>query len=232
MKHAQGWKTHAKGPVMRRCFGVLAISGVVLLGADRAAGQDTPAAKATRDRLKKITIEDAGYKDEMLRVILADLKSESDNKISFHVDTTTGMSMNSRMSFKGKNVPVEQILNELADKNDFGWFVMADKKSRYDGWVVLRKAKAKERGYEAGKEPKEKKSSLENGPREVILLATLLLGGLSGPNAIVSQFLQNPREAALRAAEKARLQRLAFSYYLSNYGHVTHVTQQKLPRDP
>jgi hypothetical protein len=191
---------------MRRCLGVVAVILGMFLGGGHALAQDTPAAKATRDRLKKIKIEEVNFKEEMTRNILAELKSESDNKISFHVDTTTGMSMNARMSFKGKNLTVEQVLNDLADKNDFGWFVMSDKKSRYDGWVVLRKAKAKERGYEAGKEPKDKKSALENGDFSV-------LGGLSGPNAILCQLLENgPHQVALRA-EKARLSRLAQTYY-------------------
>jgi len=143
---------------MRRVFRVAAIAVLTLGAVDRAAAQDTPAAKATRERLKKIKVEEVAWKEEMTRVIFGDLKRESDDKVSFHVDTTTGMSMNSRMSYKAKNVSIEQVLNDLADKNDFGWIVMSDKKSRYDGWVILRKGKGKERGYEAGKEPKEKAS--------------------------------------------------------------------------
>ena len=90
-------------------------------------------------------------------LIFDDLKRESNNKVSFKIDTTTGMSMNTRMSYKAKKASLEQVLNDLADKNDFGWFVYSnpkDKNDRYNGWVIVRKGKGKERGYEAGTEPK------------------------------------------------------------------------------
>ena len=140
---------------MRRLLCVV-MSATALLGSV-AFGQETLAAKATRDRLKKIIIDELDYKEEMTRVIFADLKRESNNKVSFKIDTATGMSMNTRLSYKAKKVPLEQVLNDLADKYDFGWFVYSnpkDKNDRYNGWVVLRKGKGKERGYEAGTEPK------------------------------------------------------------------------------
>ena len=67
------------------------------------------------------------------------------------------MSMNSRLSYKAKKVSLEKVLNDLADKYEFGWLVYSnpkDKNDRYNGWVILRKGKGKERGYEAGTEPK------------------------------------------------------------------------------
>ncbi len=142
---------------MRRLFGiVVALCGLGWL-ATFALAQDTPAAKATRDRLKKIILDDVDYKEEMTRVIFDDLKRESNNKVSFKIDTTTGMSMNTRMTYKVKKASLEKILNDLSDKNDFGWFVYSNPKDpndRYNGWVILRKSKGKERGYELGKEPK------------------------------------------------------------------------------
>src|SRR5262245_46757509 len=150
---------------MRRSF-IATVVGAALLGAAAPSyAQDTPAAKATRERLKKIIVEEADWKEEPTRLILGDLKRESNNKVAFHVDTTTGMSMNTRMSYKAKNISLEKILNDLADKNDFGWFIMSDKKDRYDGWVVLRKGKGKERGYEDGKEPKDEKKSAAAPPQ-------------------------------------------------------------------
>ena len=144
---------------MRRLFGVCIViaSLVLLVLATASHAQDSPAAKATRDRLKKIVLDELDYKEEMTRVIFDDLKRESNNKVSFKIDTTTGMSMNSRLSYKAKKVPLEKVLNDLADKYEFGWFVYSnpkDKNDRYNGWVVLRKGKGKERGYEAGTEPK------------------------------------------------------------------------------
>ena len=59
------------------------------------------------------------------------------------------------MSFKGKDVTVEKVLNELADKYDWGWVVVSNpSNNKVDGSVMIRKGKGKERGYEAGKEPK------------------------------------------------------------------------------
>ena len=148
---------------MKRMF-VVAALGVALVGGWSPA-QDTPRTKTTRENLKKIFLEDVEYKDEMTHVIFSDLARESNNKVSFIIDTNGGMSRNSRMSYKIKKASLEQILNELADKNDFGWYVYSNPKDPNDqknGKVILRKgAKTKERGYESGTEPKkeEKKTS-------------------------------------------------------------------------
>jgi hypothetical protein len=145
---------------MRRLFVAVVAVG---LANGWAQAQDTPRAKATRENLKKIVLEDVEYKEEMTRVIFDDLKRESNNKVSFIIDTGSGMSMNSRMSYKVKKASIEKILNDLADKNDFGWYVFSNPKDPNDqknGKIILRKgAKGKERGYEFGTEPKEEKKS-------------------------------------------------------------------------
>jgi len=155
---------------MRRVFGIVMLTavGIVLFGGASARAQDTPAAKATRDRLKKIILDEVDWKEDMTKAIFDDIKREANNKISFKIDNTTGMSNNARMSYKAKRISVEKVLNDLADKFEFGWYVISDKKDRYDGWVMLRKSKGKERGYEAGKEPKEKSSRLESDRRFVV----------------------------------------------------------------
>ena len=139
---------------MRRCTGWICVVAASLLVPAGVRAQDTPAAKATRERVKKTVIEEVDWKDTMTREIFNDIKRESGDKISFYIDNTSGMSNNTRMTYKGKNVAVEKILNELADKNDFGWYVVSDKKDRRDGFVLLRKSKYKERGFFEGKEPK------------------------------------------------------------------------------
>jgi hypothetical protein len=66
------------------------------------------------------------------------------------------------MTYKGKGVTVEKLLNDLADKYDWGWYIMSNPSiNAKDGLVIIRKSK--ERGYEAGKEPK-KSSRLDNPP--------------------------------------------------------------------
>jgi hypothetical protein len=147
---------------------VVAALGVALVGS-LALAQDSVRAKQTRALLKKTTL-DPEWKEEMTRVILAELKSETNDKVTFIVDTVSGMSMNSRMTYKAKKVSIEKILNELADKNDFGWFVFSNPKDPNDqknGKVILRKgAKGKERGYEFGTEPKEDKKEKESSSLE------------------------------------------------------------------
>ena len=57
---------------------------------------------------------------------------------------------------EAKDKTVEEILNEISDKGEFGWFVVSNaSNNKEDGKVIIRKnTKGKERGYEAGKEPK------------------------------------------------------------------------------
>lgn len=155
---------------MRRLFGVVVVvAGIALLAvAAVSQAQESPAAKATRDRLKKIILDEVEWKEIPTRDVFNDLKNESNNKVSFKIDTANGMSMNSRLSYKGKKVSLEKVLNDLSDKYDFGWIVYSnpkDKNDRYNGWVILRKGKGKERGYEAGKEPKGKTSLLDPAPQ-------------------------------------------------------------------
>ena len=164
---------------MKRLLGLITLTavGVVFFSAPRGVwAQDTPAAKATRERLKKIGLDEVDWKEEMARVIFADLHTESNKKVSFKIDTSTGMSMNSRMTYKAKKVSLEKILNDLADKYEFGWFVFSDPKNPNDqinGKVIVRKGKGKERGYEAGKEPKEKSSRLEIERRFMLPAASM-----------------------------------------------------------
>src|SRR5688572_12220360 len=104
---------------MRRLFGMVAVFGVMLAGG-LALAQDSVRAKQTREALKKIILDEVEYKEEMTRVIFDDLKRESNNKVSFVIDNASGMSNNTRMTYKAKKVSIEKILNDLADKNDFG----------------------------------------------------------------------------------------------------------------
>lgn len=152
------------------------VAGLTLVFPAAVRAQDTPAAKLTRERLKKITIEEVDWKDTMTREILAEIARESDKKIKFKVDNVSGMSNNTRMTYKAKNVSVEKILNDLADKNDFGWFVFSNPKdpnSQMNGTIILRKSKYKERGYEEGKEPKK---SAAPGGTERLLAGTAVEG--------------------------------------------------------
>jgi hypothetical protein len=77
-----------------------------------------------------------------------------DKQPSFKIDNISGISNNSKVSYTAKDKAVDEILNELADKYEFGWYVVSNAKDRNDGFIMIRKFKEKERGYEWGKEPK------------------------------------------------------------------------------
>ena len=128
---------------------------LTLIGfADLASAQESKPAQATRKLLKqKLTIE---AKEVGTKAFLDDVIRELDKEFKYIIDNASGVSNNTKISYKGKDVTVEQVLNEISDKLDCGWIVSSNPgNNKYDGKVILRKSsKGKERGYEAGKEPK------------------------------------------------------------------------------
>jgi hypothetical protein len=133
----------------------LLVIGVALL-AQPASAQESKAAKSTREKLKQVIAEfdakDVGAKD-----FFADVNRELEKgTIRFTIDNTSGISNNTKLTFKAKKITVEKLLNDLSDKYEFGWYVVSNEgNNKVDGSVVIRKTdKGKERGYEAGKEPK------------------------------------------------------------------------------
>ncbi len=146
---------------MRRLLGsgvaAVACVAVVAVGMAFAGEEETPSAKATRKKLQqKITLD---AKDVGFKALTEDIKREMDKPVSFKIDNVSGISNNTKLTYSCKDKTVEEILNELADKYEFGWYVVSNAKDRNDGWVMIRKYKDKERGYESGKEPKKEKTS-------------------------------------------------------------------------
>ena len=137
----------------------LVLLGLALL-APQATSQESKAAKATREKLKQV-IAEFEAKEVGTKAFFEDVNRELEKEIKFKIDGTTGISNNTKLSFKAKKVTVEKLLNDLSDKYEFGWVVISNEgNNKVDGWIVIRKSeKGKERGYEAGKEPK-KTSSL------------------------------------------------------------------------
>lgn len=157
-----------------------------------AVGQESNAAKATREKLKQV-IGEINAKEVGTKDFFDDLNRELDKPVKFKIDNSTGVSNNSKLSYKGKKVTVEKILNELSDKYDFGWFVISNvANNREDGAIMIRKSsKGKERGYEAGKEPK--KSSLELPRRDYASTSPLLL-----PEPVIEEVAMLPSKASRR----------------------------------
>jgi hypothetical protein len=134
-------------------LGLLTIFALALAG--RVVAQESKAAGATRKNLQQkvtIAIKEIGLKN----FLEVDLNGELDKPLRYKIDNGSGVSNNMKLSFSGKDVTVEQVLNELADKYDFGYYVISNTaNNKEDGKIVVRKSsKGKERGYEAGKEPK------------------------------------------------------------------------------
>ena len=129
---------------------------MVLASAAALLAQDSQAAKTTRKKLQqKISVE---FKDVRTADIFNDIFNEMDKAPKHKIDTANGLSLNTKWSFKAKDKTVEQVLNEVCDKIDCGWYVVSNAaNNKEDGSIKIRKLlKGKERGYETGKEPKDK----------------------------------------------------------------------------
>lgn len=139
---------------MRRPLVALFAVIVPLWLAGAGLAEESKAAQATRKNLQqKLSIE---AKEIGTKAFLEDVNRELDKEIKFIIDNASGVSNNTKITYKGKNVTVEQVLNEVSDKLDCGWYVVSNAaNNKIDGKVMIRKSsKGKERGYEAGKDPK------------------------------------------------------------------------------
>lgn len=139
---------------------VVVLAGIAVL-APQAWTQESKAAQTTRMKLKqKISVE---FKEIGTADIFKEIKNEMDKPVNFKIDNVSGVSNNTKLTYKAKDKAVEDILTEMSDKFDFGWVVISNAgNNKVDGWVIIRKSsKGKERGYELGKEPtKDKGASL------------------------------------------------------------------------
>jgi len=139
--------------MIRSIHVVLAVLFAVVC-ASHAGAQESKAAQTTRMKLKqKITVE---FKEIGTADIFKEIKGEMDKPVNIKIDNVSGVSNNTKLTYKAKEKTVEAILNEMSDKFDFGWVVISNaSNNKIDGWVIIRKSsKGKERGYEAGTEPK------------------------------------------------------------------------------
>jgi hypothetical protein len=142
----------------------LLIASVFIVAlAGRAAAQESKAAATTRKNLQQkvtLAVKEIGLKN----FLESELNGELEKPLRFKIDNASGVSNNMKVSFTGKSVTVEKTLNELADKYDFGYYVISNAgNNTVDGKIMIRKSsKGKERGYEAGKEPK-KGAMLDTG---------------------------------------------------------------------
>lgn len=110
-----------------------------------AADDDTVAATKTRKLLKtKISVD---WKEVSLQDILDEIKDEVKG-LKFLIDGKGGVSRNQKLTYKGKDKTVEEILDGLLTKPELGYVIISKKADAYDGLVQIRK------GSERGKPKK------------------------------------------------------------------------------
>ena len=146
---------------MLRSFRLVALCTVLALLAQQARAQESKAAKSTREKLKQV-IAEFDAKEIGTKAFFEDVNRELDKPLKFKMDSVSGVSNNTKLSYKAKKVTVEKLLNDLSDKFEFGWIVISNvDNNKDDGAILIRKSsKGKERGYEAGKEPKKSSQAL------------------------------------------------------------------------
>ena len=156
---------------MMGTFRIVLVLVAAALVAQVATAQESKSAKATREKLKQV-IADFDAKEVGSKVFFEDVNRELDKTIRFKIDGSTGISNNTKFTYKAKKVTVEKLLNDISEKYEFGWIVLSNEgNNKEDGSVIIRRStKGKERGYEFGKEPK-KGASLDLPLRELALPA-------------------------------------------------------------
>ena len=99
---------------MIRSFRIVAMFVVMALLLQQAAAQESKAAKATREKLKQV-IAEFEAKEVGTKVFFEDVNRELDKSINFRIDNTSGISNNTKLTFKAKKITVEKLLNDLSD---------------------------------------------------------------------------------------------------------------------
>ena len=108
--------------------------------AQQAGAQESKAAKYTREKLKQV-IAEIDDKEVGAKAFFEDVNRELGKALKFKIDGTTGISNNTKLSYKGKKVTVEKLLNDISDKYEFGWIVISNPgNNKEDGNIVIRKA--------------------------------------------------------------------------------------------
>lgn len=127
---------------MRRLFAVTLFAlCLTSFAAAQPLPPDTAKAAATRMLLKKkVNFE---WKDTAFGDVLQDIKDQVKGLV-ISADTKSGVNLNKQITFKAKDVPLEDALEMLIAKNGWGYYVESQK-GAYDGRVVIRVGK--ERGW-------------------------------------------------------------------------------------
>jgi hypothetical protein len=143
-----------------RRFLVIPLALILLSQAVLAADKDEPKKVAdTRKKLdQKIKVK---WKDTLLRDVLEEIFKEEDRGIGYRTDKNSVV-INTKITYEAKDKPIAEILSDLSDKYDLGWYVWG-KPDAYQGTVWIEKSKL--RGYPEGQTP-EKKDDKKDKPKD------------------------------------------------------------------
>src|SRR6185295_19375312 len=110
---------------MKRSIGVTLVLALAALGAQSASAQESKAAQSTRMKLKqKISVD---FKEIGTKAIFDEItESMEKGAVTFKLDNKSGVSNNTKLTYKAKDKTVEEILNEISDKGEFGGFVVSN----------------------------------------------------------------------------------------------------------
>lgn len=137
---------------MRRVFLLVPVFAFAVAATLWAADPDTKAAAAAREKLKqKVTVE---FKDERLGDVIDEFQNQVKG-LRFRLDGKGGVSQNRKITFKAKDKPLAEVLDELFTKEGLGYYVISKEKDAYDGTILVKVGD--ERGYPKGQEPKKDK---------------------------------------------------------------------------
>lgn len=137
---------------MNRSAMILAIAAALAIisfnvADDKPGSDDTPKAAATRKLLKtKITVN---FKETRLEDVIEEIKEDHVKGISIRLDTRGGVSRNQTINYQGKDVTLEDALDQMFKKNGLGYVVISQKNNAYDGSILIKQGK--ERGYPLNK---------------------------------------------------------------------------------
>ncbi|MSR31711.1 MAG: hypothetical protein EXR99_09420 [Gemmataceae bacterium] len=114
-------------------FAVVGILAVSSLQAQDA--KETKKAQITLKLLDKKASVD--FKETRLQEIIDELKDHAKG-LRIQIDAKGGVSQNRKLSFSGKDVTINKILEGLLKKEGLGYGVISNEKDAYDGSVYIK----------------------------------------------------------------------------------------------
>jgi TolA-binding protein len=135
--------------MMRRSILLGSLLALLMIVVSTAAQvvRDTPKAAQARKKLQtKITVE---YDNTELGEVVEDIQGQVKG-LGIRIDTQHGVSKNTKLTLKAKNMSLEKVLDNLFKKAGLGYIVVNERGNAYDGTLLIRQGA--ERGYPTGAE--------------------------------------------------------------------------------